>query len=327
MIRRVLGLLLMLAAVGGASAHELRPAYLELRETGPDLFRVTWKVPAIGEMRLGLYARLPDGCNTQGEVVRSIENNAYLERWTAHCDGGLKGKTLRIDGLNSTLTDVLARIGYRDGSVETVRVMASTPEFTIAGAQTPWEIAATYIRLGIDHILLGFDHLLFVLTLLLLRSEPRAVVKTVTAFTAAHSITLSGAALGYLSLPQRPVEFLIALSIVMVAAELAKSHAGEPRLSERAPWLVAFAFGLLHGFGFAGALQEIGLPQVDIPLALLAFNVGVEIGQLLFILAALAIWKWVFSRLPVSVPQARLAASYGVGGLAATWMLQRGFFP
>jgi hydrogenase/urease accessory protein HupE len=322
-IRLLLGVLFMVAASCAATAHELRPAYLELQETSQDVFNAVWKVPAIGDMRLRLVARLPDNCKPVGEVVKSIEGNAYLERWKAACDGGLTGRTIHIDGLKSTLTDALVRIGYGNGTAETVRVMSSAPEFTVTGEQGTRDVALAYLRLGVEHILTGFDHLTFVLALLLLQSEFRVVVRTITSFTVAHSITLSGAALGYFSLPQKPVEFLIALSIVLVAAELAKSQEGKQRLSERSPWLIAFPFGLLHGFGFAGALKEIGLPQADVPLALFTFNAGVEIGQLLFVVAVMAIWKLASSVTSIPVQQSKLAASYGNGCLAASWMMLR----
>ncbi len=181
----------------------------------------------------------------------------------------------------------LARIEYRDGSVEIARLTPEKPAFVAAGTQTIGEVAQTYFRLGVDHILSGLDHLLFVFALILLIHDRWMLVKTITAFTVAHSITLAGASLGYFSLPQKPVEATIALSIAFVASELIKMKPGERRLSEASPWIVAFTFGLLHGFGFAGALKEIGLPQSDVGLALLTFNLGVEAGQLMFLAAVL----------------------------------------
>lgn len=251
----LLFILIPLFAGGSAAAHELRPAYLDLREVAPDSFVVLWKVPAAGQMRLGLDARLPENCISRTEPMKSIEAGAYLERWTTDCNGGLKGRTISIDGLSSTMTDVLVHITYRDGATEIVRLKPDRPSFTVAGQQTTLEVAATYFLLGVEHILGGFDHLLFVLALILLIHEPRQLVKTVTAFTVAHSITLAGAALGYFSLPQPPVEATIALSIAFVASEILKADPQAPRLSERYTWVVAFAFGLLHGFGFAGAPQ------------------------------------------------------------------------
>ena len=177
----------------------------------------------------------------------------------------MNGGEITIDGLKSTMTEALVRIEYASGDTEVVRLMPDTPSFAATGAQTSLEVARTYFLLGIDHILSGLDHLLFVLALMLLIRDRWMLVRTITAFTVAHSITLAGASLGYFSLPQKPVEATIALSIAFVASELIKIKPGERRLSESYPWVVAFAFGLLHGFGFAGALMEIGLPQSDVP--------------------------------------------------------------
>jgi hydrogenase/urease accessory protein HupE len=316
-------LLIILALVGPAAAHELRPAYLELTEDASGHYGVLWKVPAAGDRRLGLYLRLPASCRNITEPVGVIENAAYFERWQVACDGGLKGQTITIDGLRSTLTDVLARISWAEGSVEVARLTPEQPSLTLKGAQTVWEVAHTYFMLGVEHILGGIDHLLFVLALMLLIRDPWMLVKTITAFTLAHSITLTGAALGYLSLPQVPVEAVIALSIAFVARELILMKPGERRLSEAYPWAVAFSFGLLHGFGFAGALKEIGLPQGDVPLALLTFNLGVEAGQLVFVAAMVVIYRAaiIMTRLPF--PQLRTAMAYGIGTAAIFWLLTR----
>ena len=271
MIRLILILACLVHAVAAlpAAAHELRPADLDMRETAADEFAVVWKVPALGEMRRGLDVRLPDTCKPKAEPVGSIESGAFYERWSAICPGGIKGREIVVDGLRSTLTDALARIQYLGGSTQIARLTPETPQLIASGVQSGIEVAQNYFLLGVDHILTGLDHLLFVLALILLIRDRWMLVKTITAFTVAHSITLAGAALGYLSLPQAPVEATIALSIAFVASELAKPQPGERRLSESYPWVVAFAFGLLHGFGFAGALREIGLPQTDLPLALL----------------------------------------------------------
>ncbi len=197
------------------------------------------------------------------------------------------------------------------------------PGFRVAGAQTALQIAETYFVLGVEHILAGIDHLLFVLALMLLIRDGWALVKTITAFTIAHSLTLVGSALGWVSLPQAPVEAVIALSIAFVASELLKAKPGERRLSEAYPWFIAFAFGLLHGFGFAGALKEIGLPQTEVPLALLTFNLGVEAGQLLFVGAVFAVcWIGAIVVRPVAAPL-RTVAAYGIGTLATVWFIER----
>jgi len=321
------GLLLVLLAqaflANSAAAHELRPAYLAMQELAANEFSVLWKVPALGDMRLGLYIRLPETCTPKADPTKSIEGAAYIERWTAICRGGLSGREIFIDGLRATLTDALARIEYRDGSVEIARLTPEAPSFIVAGSQSGWQVARTYFLLGVDHILSGLDHLLFVFALILLIHDRWMLAKTITAFTLAHSITLAGASLGYFSLPQKPVEATIALSIAFVASELVKMKPGERRLSEAYPWVVAFAFGLLHGFGFAGALKEIGLPQPDVPLALLTFNLGVEAGQLLFVAAVLIVFKAGSALVTIRLAQARFAAAYLIGTVAMLWVVAR----
>jgi hydrogenase/urease accessory protein HupE len=323
-------LLLLVAALAvpvvlsaAADAHEMRPAYLALEETQPGEFSVLWKVPAMGDERLGLYVQLPATCKPKAEPVRSIVDAAYMERWTALCAGGLKGQSITVDGLRATVTDALARIQYRDGSVEVARLTPEAPSFVVAGSQSGWEVARTYFLLGVDHILSGYDHLLFVFALVLLIHDRWMLAKTITAFTLAHSMTLAGATLGYFSLPQKPVEAAIALSIAFVASELIKTRAGQRRLSENYPWLVAFAFGLLHGFGFAGALKETGLPQTDIPLSLMTFNLGVEAGQLLFVAAVLIAFRAIQTVVTVPLPQARFLAAYLIGTIATFWLITR----
>ena len=304
-------------------AHELRPAYLDMRETATNEFAVLWKVPALDDLRLGLYVRLPDVCKAKTETVRTIHDGAYFERWSVACPNGLKGQEIVIDGLRSTVTDALARIEYRDGTKQIARFTPEKPTLLVASGQSGLEVAETYFLLGVDHILTGFDHLLFVLALLLLIHDRWMLVKTVTAFTIAHSITLAGATLGYISLPQKPVEATIALSIAFVASELVKARSGERRLSEDYPWIVAFVFGLLHGFGFAGALKETGLPQTDISLALLAFNLGVEAGQLTFIAAALVVFRAASILVTVPIAPARLSAAYLIGTTSMVWLVAR----
>lgn len=310
-------------SVAPAQAHELRPAYLDIRETAAGDFAILWKTPALGEMRLGLYIRLPEPCRPKGEAVNSFEAGAYFERWMASCPGGLKGRSLTIDGLRTSLTDVLVRLANADGSTQVARLTPETPSLAVTASQTTFEVAKTYFLLGVEHILLGFDHLLFVLALMLLIRDRWMLLTTITAFTIAHSITLAGAALGYLSLPQKPVEAAIALSIAFVASELARSRPDQRRTSETYPWLVAFAFGLLHGFGFAGALKEIGLPQTDLPLALLTFNLGVEAGQLLFVAAVLLTVRASTALVALPITPVRIAASYLIGTMSMLWLVTR----
>ena len=319
----ILGCLLQAIVALPATAHELRPAYLDVRETAADDFAVVWKVPARGDLRLGLYVRMPDTCKPKSEPVGSMEAGAFFERWSMLCAGGLKGHQIAIDGLRSTLTDALARIEYRDGSTQIARLTPEAPQFIASGVQSTLEVAQTYFVLGIEHILAGIDHLLFVLALILPIRDRWMLVKTITAFTVAHSITLAGAALGYFSLPQPPVEATIALSIAFVASELARAQPGERRLSESYPWVIAFAFGLLHGFGFAGALKEIGLPQTDVPLALLTFNLGVEAGQLMFVATVLLAYGAIKALYEVPAAAGRTAAAYGIGSIATFWLVSR----
>jgi hydrogenase/urease accessory protein HupE len=320
-----LALLLLLNAFpsGSSFADELRPAYLSVHEAEPNEFSVLWKVPAVGDMRLGIYLQLPDTCVPKTEPIRQIENASYSERWSAVCEGGLKGRSIAISGLRATATDALARIEYRNGSVEIARLTPERPSFVVAGVQSGLAVAWTYFLLGIDHILSGYDHLLFVLALLLLISDFWMLLKTITAFTIAHSITLAGATLGYFSLPQKPVEATIALSIAFVASELFKQRPGERRLSESYPWIVAFTFGLLHGFGFAGALKETGLPQTDIPVALLTFNVGVEAGQLLFVASIWIIFAAARRFVVAPATPVRLMAGYVIGTISMLWFVAR----
>jgi hydrogenase/urease accessory protein HupE len=325
MIRlRTLLLLIAIALAGTqAAADELRPAYLDLKETAPDEFSVLWKVPALGDRRLGIYAHLPDACKTATEPVSGLASGAFFERWTVSCAGGLRGKEIVIDGLRSTVTDVLARIQYRDGSTQVARLGPENPVLSVAGAQNAWDVARTYGFLGVEHILTSLDHLLFVLALIFLIRDRWTLLKTITAFTVAHSITLAGASLGYFRLPQKPVEAAIALSIAFLASELVKMRSGQLRLSETYPWVVAFAFGLLHGFGFAGALKDIGLPQVDIPLALLTFNLGVEAGQIIFVCAIVLGEKALSALFTVPGRPARLAAGYLIGTTSTIWLMTR----
>ena len=307
-----------------AFAHELRPAYLELRQTGGDTFDVLWKVPGSGDdMRLGLYVRLPDGCSNVTEPHGVSVAGSYAERWKVKRSGGLSGGTIRIAGLAGTQTDVLVRIDYADGRSELHVLHPDTPSVTIAGATSRGGRALAYLRLGIEHILLGVDHLLFVLGLLLIVGNRWTLIKTISAFTLAHSLTLAVATLGYARAPLPPLNAAIALSILFLGPEIVRVWRGESSFTIRHPWVVAFAFGLLHGFGFASGLTSMGLPKAEIPLALLLFNVGVEIGQLAFVLLILRLERS-FRVLEIRWPRWALALpGYTVGVLGAYWTIQR----
>ena len=328
MNRALLIFVLFVTFAPGVFAHEVRPAYLELRQTGPATYDALWKVPGQGEnLRLGLYVELPAGCTNVTQPRGSMVNDAYIERRTVNCPGGLTGGTIHIAGLSATMTDVLVRLERTDGTTQVTRLTPSAPSFVVEAAPRTLEVARTYLVIGVEHILGGVDHLLFVLALLIITRGGWKLVKTVTAFTVAHSITLSLATLGVVHVQSAPVEAVIALSIVFVAAEIVHGRQGRPGLTESAPWVVASTFGLLHGFGFAGALSQIGLPQRDIPLALFSFNVGVEVGQLLFIasvFAVIAVARRITRR--VALPQpvwAWRVAPYAIGSVSAFWLIQR----
>ncbi|NRG17744.1 HupE/UreJ family protein [Rhizobiales bacterium] len=324
---RCLVFLISLAFAGfghtGAQAHELRPAYLEITEATPGIYDILWKVPARGEFRLSLNVRLPDNCTETAAPVTINDGAAVLSRWSIACEGGLAGRTISIDGLAATFTDALVRIAHLDGSVQSARLMPDYPEVTVETSPTLTDTARTYFLLGVEHILLGFDHLLFVLALLLLIGSLRTLVETITAFTVAHSITLAFTTLGLANAPQQPVEALIALSIVFVAAEILRKENGRIDFSSRYPWVIAFLFGLLHGFGFGGALREIGLPQQDVPLALLTFNLGVEAGQLIFVALALLAIAGLKLLLAEATVWPKRAVTYAIGSVSAVWFVER----
>jgi hydrogenase/urease accessory protein HupE len=325
MTRFLLLALLWLGCSGSVAAHEVRPAYLELRETAVEHYEVLWKVPGLGtDMRLGIYVNLPANCKKLGESRALFSNNAFIERWSVDCPGGLVGHTIDILGLSATVIDVLVRIERLDGTTEVVRLNPAVATFVVNRESNALEVAGTYFRLGVEHILTGVDHLLFVLALLILVKGIRRLIVTVTAFTLAHSLTLAGATLGLVHLPQPPVEACIALSIVFVAAEILRGRGG---LTARFPWVIAFTFGLLHGFGFAGALREVGLPQKAIPVALFFFNLGVEAGQLLFIggvFAALMASRNVLRHRRLQLPGwAWRLPPYAIGTIATFWVIDR----
>ena len=319
----LMSLLAMLWAAPG-SAHELRPAYLQIDEAQPGRYEVLWKRPERGGRGLALSVTWPEGCRDAVPALSEMVAGASIERRLIDCGvGGLVGQRLGIDGLSATITDALVRIRFSDGRVQTNLLKPASPEFRIEGPRPGYRVAGEYLILGVEHILGGFDHLLFVLGLILIVRRSRTLLTTVTAFTLAHSLTLAAAALGWAEVPQAPVEAVIALSILFLASELARQTRGQTGLTARAPWLVAFSFGLLHGFGFAGALAEVGLPPTDIPLALLAFNLGVEAGQLIFIAAALAV-LWAGRRAIIAPPRwLREVPAYAIGSAAAFWLIER----
>jgi hydrogenase/urease accessory protein HupE len=319
--------LAILAAIGGgangASAHELQPGYLELREVSPQVYDMVWKRPGRGELELWLDPRLPTGCVPAVVPPGSQAPGPGDVRRTLRCPGGLAGQTIAIDGIGSTLADVLLQVHHGDGRIETHLLSSVSPRVTLAGASPRLARAAAYLRLGVEHIVLGVDHLLFVLGLVLIVRHRRRLVQTITSFTVAHSITLAVATLGHTGAPVLPLNATIALSILFLGPEIVRARRGETSLTLRHPWVVAFAFGLLHGFGFASGLASMGLPEGEIPLALLLFNLGVEAGQLLFVLLVLALER-ACRALEVRWPGwVEALPGYAVGTLGAYWTLQR----
>ena len=307
-----------------ADAHRLQPAYLEINEQATGKFSVLWKRPLVGSRPMNIYPQLPASCNSLTEPVMQVSQSAAIERWLVDCgEGGLAGEKILIDGLSSTQTDVLVRIYYLEGTEETHLLRPASASVIVGGAPSATERIIAYLQLGIQHILMGIDHLLFVLGLLLIVQSRWMLLKTITSFTLAHSITLGIATLGYASVPLPPLNVVIALSILFLGPEIVRSWRGGTSLTIRHPWVVAFAFGLLHGFGFATGLTNLGLRVAEIPLALLLFNCGVEIGQIAFVMLVILLERS-FRVLEIHWPRwVRLAPGYTVGSLGGYWTIQR----
>ncbi len=318
--------LLLLVWSTNASADVFRPAYLQLTELADGRYDVLWKVPALdSETLLKVRPDFPPGTSNVGARTSTFASGAVVQRWQIEVKGGLEGRAIAFRDLRDSNTDVLVRVVRKNGGEQIGRVMPVDPTYVLKGAPGPFEVMRAYAVLGIQHILTGYDHLLFVLSLILIVRDLRRLLVTITAFTIAHSITLALATLGAIHVPGPPVEATIALSIVFVALECLRSRGGQQGLAARKPWLVAFTFGLLHGLGFAGALAEVGLPADSIPLALLFFNVGVEIGQLVFIAGVITAIR-VLRRLIVdgaSLNAGETLACYGIGITSSFWLFER----
>jgi len=311
---------------GGAQlrAHEIRPALLQIEERETGLFDVVWKVPVKDGVIPKIQPIFPSFMKQIGRTATQMLPGTKLERSTYNSNGKpIVGETFNIDGLSTMQIDVLVRLKLADGNSHSAILKPDKPSYRVPAQATKVEVVWSYWRMGLVHILEGIDHLLFLLALLFLVNGFWNLLKTITAFTLAHSVTLALASLGIVYVPPAPTEAIIALSIVFLAAELARKYSGEIGLTERYPWVVACFFGLFHGLGFAGALTNIGLPAHEIPLALLMFNVGVETGQVLFIVAVVAALE-ALRRLPMPVPQdARQLVPYVIGGIAAFWTIER----
>jgi hydrogenase/urease accessory protein HupE len=312
-----------LAATTDVRAHPLAPALLEIVELQEGGAQVRWRMSRLRPRGTDLRPVLPGHCVTSEPPVQEDDPQSLTLRWQIDCgDTPLVGQRITVSGLDRARIDVLVRIELRDGRTVQEILSAGAPSLIVPERQTAAQVANRYGALGVEHILLGVDHLFFVFGLLLLIHGNRQLIGTITSFTLGHSITLSLVALEIATVPAALVELLIALSVLVLAVEAARQGAPESLLRRR-PWLMAITFGLLHGMGFAGALREIGLPQEALPLALLAFNVGIEIGQLLFIAGVLGA-AWLLREPIERVPGwLRRAPAYAIGSLAAYWCLER----
>jgi len=322
--RLALLIAVLLLGLSSAWAHEARPAYLEIKETAPGQYAILWRTPVLAGMRLPIALELPaDVKELRQPTVEQLADSVIERHWIEAGPQGLAGKRIYFPGLQMTITDVLVRVEMLDGRKWTTIVHPSQAWVEIAASQSWAGVVGTYIVQGIRHILFGADHMLFVLGLLLIVKNRWMLLKTVTAFTVAHSITLAIATLGYAEVPVLPLNAAIALSILFLGPEIVRSWRGQTSFTIQHPWVVAFAFGLLHGFGFASALTSAGLPRHELPLALVSFNVGVELGQLGFIGLVLALERS-FRILEVRWPRwVEALPGYTVGSLGAFWTIQR----
>ena len=324
MIRKIIIGFVLLCLTNLSFADEIRPGYLEIKENSPNVFSVLWKVPAKGDKKLSLQAQLPANCINKTQPNTQLINAAYIQRWIMVCDGGLVEQSISIKGLGSTSTDVLLHLEFINGTSQSLQLTPANHSYRVPAEASSFQVASTYTWFGIEHILLGVDHLLFVFALLLIVNSTRRLITTITAFTLAHSITLGAATLGLVYVPQQPVEAVIALSILFLVVEIIHGQQGRPGYAARWPWLVAFIFGLLHGFGFAGALADIGLPQQAIPLALVFFNVGVELGQLLFVFGVVLLtWLLHYLNQQKILKRIETVVVYSIGGISSFWLFER----
>lgn len=322
--------LVLLFAPDRGHAHELQPGFLELTPLGSTDWRVTWRKPQVGGQPMPIDAVLPETCAPRRGPDPSFDGRAFISRWISSCPSGIEAGTIEIEGLDRTRTDVLVRyLVAEDDAPQSHRLTPGAAAFDIPPSLGLLERFSDYFDLGVDHILSGLDHLLFVFALVLLIRKPGPLIAAITSFTIAHSLSLAAATLGWIVVPAPAVEAIVALSIVVLAAELAQPPGRGMRLTERRPSTVAFLFGLLHGLGFASALLELGLPRADIPFALFAFNIGVEAGQLMFVAATLAAGVFLVRLLQPSnglLPQGSQSlriVAYLIGTVSAAWMWDR----
>jgi hydrogenase/urease accessory protein HupE len=321
-------LLLIGAGAGPALAHESQPGLLELRQLTSDPSQQTWEVLWRAPIYYGrphpARLELPAAWEPVAEpTVQRLPSSELHRQMVRLAPEALDGAVVAFPGLEQTITDVFVRVTRLDGTEASQVVRPTKPQAVLRG-ERPWtQSAAEYLVLGFHHILLGVDHLLFVLGLLIIVRGPRQLIETITAFTVAHSITLALATLGYASIPSPPLNAAIALSILFLGPEIVRVWRGQTSFTIRHPWVVAFGFGLLHGFGFASGLSTVGMPQAEIPLALLMFNVGVELGQLTFVALILLLHR-ALTVLEFRWPRwADLGPAYLIGTLGAYWTIQR----
>ena len=325
-LRQLALLALGLLLVQAAEAHRFAPSLLKVTEIADQQYAVVWKTPAQGTSSTPLRPLWPDSCEITNSSPPQMEGTGRVDSWQMRCDqlgeDGLVGETLGVDGLGPNQASALVMVSLLDGRNYQQVLDAGQTQFVIPAESSAGEVAGDYSLLGMEHIWGGMDHLLFVFGLLLLVGGGTRLLWTITAFTVGHSITLSLVTLGFFDYPVALVEFAIALSIFVLAVELTRIRKHD--MLWRNPWWLAGGFGLLHGMGFAGALAETGLPQDNLPLALLFFNVGIEVGQIAFILAVLAIWYLV--RKPMAPWRDRLmpVPVYVLGSLSAMWCIERG---
>ena len=321
---RLLRFALVLVALSAALfAHESLPGFLEINEQSPNEYAVFWRVPAIEGVPPAIAFSAPSGCKEIGNTQAPLTPGSLIQHWAMRCDTSLIGKQIKILDLDRTLLDVLVRVRFRDGREISHIARPLEASFVLEPSPENSKTDRSYLLLGIEHILYGIDHLLFVLGLLLLVESRRALIKTITAFTVAHTITLSLATVGLIRVSTLAAEAVIALSLVFVGYEMANKCAARQGFTQRHPWTVAFSFGLLHGLGFAATLTRLGLSSSDVPRALLLFNCGVELGQLAVVAAALSFF-WSLRQLEIPKPRwADWGVSYAFGSVASFWFIQK----
>ncbi|MFT5481571.1 MAG: hydrogenase/urease accessory protein HupE [Halieaceae bacterium] len=323
---RIPGLLLFLVTVMVAEssfAHRFAPSLLRINETAENSYRVLWKTSQKSASNVPLRPILPESCEAETQAPPQFEGTGVLVVWNIQCEGGLIGKELGVSGLADNRASVMVMLELADGRVLQTSLNEGAPKFVVPDKASRFGVFKQYLVIGVEHILSGLDHLLFVLGLLLLVGMGSRLLWTVSAFTIGHSFTLSLAALGYISFPVGLIEFAIAVSIFVVALELVPGPKRQEDLIHRHPWWLASGFGLLHGMGFAGALTEIGLPSGEVPMALFSFNVGIEIGQIVFLMAAIVVWRLSEKLLSGVSQRLQWAPAYVLGSLSVMWCIQR----